>query len=63
MDEGIHAKVKEFVDNSDRFSSYKSFYEDAVREKLEAERNQDFREKNQLSQEEIKAVKEALNQD
>jgi len=62
MDEGIHRKVKEFVDNSDRFSNYKSFYEDAVREKLEAEKNREFRERNQLSKEEIEAVKEALNQ-
>lgn len=47
IDEGLHEKVKEFVNNSERFSSYKSFYEDAVREKLDKEKgfNSDMEEK------------------
>lgn len=58
IDEGLHKQVKEFVDNSDDYSSYKSFYEDAVRRILKEEK---FRERD-LSQKEIETIREALNQ-
>jgi len=37
IDGDLHDKVKDFVDNSSRYSSYKSFYEDAVRRRLDEE--------------------------
>jgi len=37
IDSDLHSKVKDFVDNSSRYSSYKSFYEDAVRRRLDEE--------------------------
>jgi Arc/MetJ-type ribon-helix-helix transcriptional regulator len=58
MNKGLHEQVKEFVDDSDDYSSYKSFYEDAVRRILKEEK---FRERD-LSQEEIETIREALNQ-
>lgn len=58
IDEGLHNQVKEFVDNSDDYSSYKSFYEDAVRRILKEEK---FRVRD-LSKEEIEVIREALNQ-
>lgn len=38
----LHEEVKDLVDNSDRYSSYKSFYEDAVREKIDKEKNLEY---------------------
>lgn len=58
IDEGLHKQVKEFVNESDDYSSYKSFYEDAVRRILKEEK---FRERD-LSQEEIEVIREALSQ-
>jgi hypothetical protein len=58
MDEGLHEQVKEYVDQSNDYSSYKSFYEDAVRRILKEEK---FRERD-LSKEEIEIIREALNQ-
>lgn len=37
IDSDLHKKVKKFVDDSSRYSSYKSFYEDAVRRRLDQE--------------------------
>jgi len=42
IDSDLHNSVKEFVDNSSRYSSYKSFYEDAVRRRLDEEQNKDI---------------------
>lgn len=58
MNKGLHKQVKKFVEESNDYSSYKSFYEDAVRRILKEEK---FR-KRDLSQEEIETIREALNQ-
>jgi len=41
IDSDLHQKVKEFVDNTSRYSNYKSFYEDSVRRRLDEERSRD----------------------
>jgi Arc/MetJ-type ribon-helix-helix transcriptional regulator len=38
IEKTMHEKVKDFVDKSSRYSSYKSFYEDAVRRTLDEEK-------------------------
>jgi len=41
IESDLHDEVKEFVNNSSRYSSYKSFYEDAVRRTLDEEKEKD----------------------
>lgn len=58
IDENLHEEVKKFVDKESKYSSYKSFYEEAVRTHLK-EAKSEF----DLTKEELKLLKKLADKE
>lgn len=56
IERGVHEEVKEFVDQSEKYSGYKAFYEEAARRELE-------RHKKPSENRDLEEIKEMIIED